>query len=130
MSSLEGLKYGLRAPWSNDEFHGTASPISGSAGDNTITIKSGGSIDFDPAGKYLKQVLVELASYASGDYIKEVAYTNGTTKVTLAKNIPLSYSGKGIEFTSPRLIPSGYWVEIVVTLSTEKGITVIAEFVW
>ena len=120
----------VKRPWGNDEVHGTATPISGVAGDNTITVKSGGNIDFDPAGKYLKAVVVELESYASGDYIKEIAITDGTTRVTVAKNIPLTFSGKEVTFTSPVEIPSGNWVEVVVTLSADKGITAVTELVW
>ena len=128
--ALSAIRDTIRRPWSNDQIHGTPAPISGAAGDNTITVKSGGDIDFDPGGKHLKTVVVELESYAAGDYIKEVAYTNGSTRVVVAKNVPLAFGGKSIEFASPVQIPSGYWLEIVVTLSASKKITVTTEFVW
>ncbi|RLG75333.1 MAG: hypothetical protein DRO14_04695 [Thermoprotei archaeon] len=120
----------IKASWDNNEIHGTPTPVSGAYGDNTIVVKSGGDIDFDPGGKYLKSVLVEIESPANGDYIKEIAYTNDTTRATIAKNIPLAYGSKVIEFTSPRFVPSGYWLEIIITLSSAKGITATTEWVW
>ncbi len=126
-SHIDGI---VKQAWSNDVVVGTPTPIAGVAGDNTITIKSDGDIDFDPSGKYLAFIGVELESYASGDYIKQVVVTNGSDSKVVAQNISLAYNNASIVFTSPVEIPANYWVEVVVTLSSAKGIVIDAEFVW
>ncbi len=130
MSLDNVIKEILQKTWDNNEVYGTPIPINGSVGDNTITIKSGGHIDYDPGGKYLASVGVELESYAVGDYIKEIAITDGSTRIIVAKNISLAYSLAIVEFKTPRPVPLGFWIEIVITLSAAKGISVDTEFVW
>ena len=112
--------------WTTDTFHGATAALV--AGQNTLTVKPGGTVDTDPSGKRLKTLMLALDQPEPGD-TATVVITDGANTTTIAENIPLGYSGKILEYTSPPEIPAGYWIEITVSVQNPKNIELIAELV-
>jgi len=116
--------------FTNDMFVGTPTPVYGYSGLNTLYVRSGGDVDFDPSGKYLKSLAIELESNEFNDYISEIAKTDGTTRIVFFKNVPLAFSNKEFELEAPTYIPQGYWIETIIHLASAKHLIMTLEFVW
>ena len=100
--------------------------FTGNAGNNTITIKPGGNISLIVSEKYLAGLTLYLDSVENDDRLEKLAVTNSTNEKTIASNIPLMQT-TNVEFTSPRYIPTDWWISASVHLNSTKRVVVYTE---
>ena len=100
--------------------------FTGNAGNNTITIKPGGNISLVVSEKYLGSFTLYLDFEEDGDKLEKLVVTNSTNEKTIASNIPLMQI-TNIEFTSPRYIPTDWWISASLHLNSTKKIVVYTE---
>ena len=100
--------------------------FTGNAGNNTITIKSGGNISLVVSEKYLSSFTLYLDFEEDADRLEKLTVTNSTNEKIIASNIPLLQI-TNVEFTSPRYVPTDWWISASVYLNSTKRVVVYTE---
>jgi len=100
--------------------------FTGNAGNNTITIKPSGNISLAVSENYLGSLTLYLDFEESEDRLEKLVVTNSTNEKMLASNIPLMQI-TNIEFTSPRYVPTDWWISASVHLNSTKRMVVYTE---
>jgi len=100
--------------------------FTGNAGNNTITIKPGGNISLVVSEKYLGSLTLYLDFEEDEDRLEKLTVTNSTNEKIIASNIPLMQI-TNVEFTSPRYIPTDWWISASVYLNSTKRVVVYTE---
>ena len=110
--------------WESDEFYGgnfTVQP-----GENNFIIGPGGNISVKISEKYIGCFAIYLSCPEEGERLDQLILTNGTHSRLLAKYIPLS-NLINLQFTSPRYVPTNWYMKAVFHFNSTKPIALYTE---